>query len=196
MPLKLLSSGGGSVLLTANTTASDFTVNVPAVNGNMVTTADTGSITQSMLGAGVYAGYGPAFSAWRSTSNQSVTASTWSKINFNAEDFDTANCFDSTTNYRFQPNVAGYYQFTVSAGHTVSSTVSGIGLFKNGSVYKFLTISYISTSPTNVQNGSVLCYLNGSSDYAEGFFYNNGTSPTIYADQSQTYFTGFLVRAA
>ena len=33
------------------------------------------------------------------------------KIVFNAKEFDTANAFDSTTNYRFTPQVAGYYQF-------------------------------------------------------------------------------------
>jgi hypothetical protein len=148
-----------------------------------------------MMGSGI-AGNGPAFSVSRTTSNQSVTSSTWSRINFNAEEFDTANCFDSTTNYRFTPNVAGYYLFTISAGCTVSSTVSGIALGKNGGIFKYLTISYISTSPNNVMNGSVLCYLNGSTDYADAYFYSNGTSPTIYADQTQTHFTGFLARAA
>ena len=67
MPLKLLSSGGGSVIVNATSTGSNFTVNVPAVNGNIVTTADSGTITQAMLGSGVYAGYGPAFSVYQSS---------------------------------------------------------------------------------------------------------------------------------
>ena len=196
MPLKLLSSGGGSVLLTANTTASDFTVNVPAVNGNMVTTSDTGSITQAMLGAGVYAGYGPAFSVYRSSSNQSVTTSTWTKIQFQTKEFDTANCFDATTNYRFTPNVAGYYQFMLSAVCLVSSTVSGVGLYKNGTPFKYVNVMYASTAAYNVTNGSCICYLNGSTDYTEGWFYSNGTSPAVYPDSTQSYFQGYLVRAA
>lgn len=195
MPVKIKSTGGGSVSLDVPNIGTDYTLTMPAKTGNIITSADANTVTQAMLGSGL-AGTGPAFSVSRTTSNQSVTSSTWSKINFNAEEFDTANCFDSTTNYRFTPNVAGYYLFTISAGCTVSSTVSGIALGKNGGIFKYLTISYISTSPNNVMNGSVLCYLNGSTDYADAYFYSNGTSPAIYADQYQTHFTGFLARAA
>ncbi len=39
MPLKLISTGGGSVILAANSTASTFTVNVPAEGGSMLTSA-------------------------------------------------------------------------------------------------------------------------------------------------------------
>ena len=66
------------------------------------------SVTQAKLGAGV-SGNGPAFSANRATSNQTVTSAALTKVQLNAETFDTDNAFDSTTNYRFQPTVAGYY---------------------------------------------------------------------------------------
>jgi hypothetical protein len=193
MPLKLLSSGGGSVLLTANTTASDFTVNVPAVNGNMVTTADTGSITQSMLGAGVYAGYGPAFSAYLGT-NQSVSAGTYTKIQYDTKVFDTANCF-STTNYRFTPNVAGYYQINGSVGFGTSSLTRGIiYLFKNGS--SFLRGTDI--AGTNIYNVicSSLIYLNGTTDYVELYGWLSATTPYFYGSSQDTVFSGFLARAA
>ena len=49
MPLKLLSSGGGSVILAANNTGSNYTVNVPAVNANIITNADSGTVTGSMI---------------------------------------------------------------------------------------------------------------------------------------------------
>ena len=48
----------------------------------------------------------PAFSAYRLT-DQSVTGSTWTKVQLGTEEFDTANAFDSSTNYRFTPQVAG-----------------------------------------------------------------------------------------
>ena len=51
MPLKLLSPGGGSVLLQANTTSLDYTLTVPAVTANVVTTADSNTITSGMLSA-------------------------------------------------------------------------------------------------------------------------------------------------
>lgn len=39
MPLKLITAGGGSVILDANSTASTYTVNVPAQGGAMLTSA-------------------------------------------------------------------------------------------------------------------------------------------------------------
>ena len=201
MPLKLLSSGGGSVLLTANTTASDFTVNVPAVNGNMVTTADTGSITQSMLGAGVYAGYGPAFSAYCSAANQTVSSTVWTKAQINTEEFDTASCFDSTTNYRFTPNVAGYYQINFTAGLLATSSMATCagGIYKNGSIFKYAGINAsLIANATNLVSVSQLIYLNGSTDYIEFYGYVNGTG-TLSINGSQTYLTaasGFLARAS
>jgi hypothetical protein len=193
MPLKLLSSGGGSVLLTANTTAADFTVNVPAVNGNMVTTADTGSITQSMLGAGVYAGYGPAFSAYASVA-VSLTAGAFTKVGLQTEEFDTANCFDSTTNYRFTPNVAGYYQISAAIQMEVVKILV-VSLAKNGSEYK----RGIYTNPNTTLSGSVsaLIYLNGSTDYVELWGYNGTAGATnTQVGQPYTWMTGFLARAA
>ena len=50
----------------------------------------------------------PAFEAFLS-SNQTVTDNTTTKIQFNSEVFDTDNCYDNSTNYRFTPTVAGKY---------------------------------------------------------------------------------------
>lgn len=48
MPLKLISPGGGSVILSSPTTASTYTLTVPAVTANVITdTAD--SVTNSMI---------------------------------------------------------------------------------------------------------------------------------------------------
>lgn len=41
MPLKLITGGGGSVILDANTTASNYTMYVPAENGTLVTTSSS-----------------------------------------------------------------------------------------------------------------------------------------------------------
>ena len=60
-------------------------------NGTTImTVASTGVSTQ--VGA-------PAFSAY-STTNQSISSATNTKVQFNLKSFDTANCYD-TTNYRF-----------------------------------------------------------------------------------------------
>lgn len=195
MPLKLLSSGGGSVLLTANTTAADFTVNVPAVNGNMVTTADTGSISQSMLGAGVYAGYGPAFSVYLGT-DQSISQSTWTRVNFNTKEFDTATAFNTST-YRFQPTIAGYYQ--LSAGILFNVAVNGynyMGFWKNGSTYRYSASMQANQLGDITLNSSMLVYFNGSTDYMEVWGYSGATSPTFNGGIQRSFFSGFLARAA
>jgi len=49
MSLVLQSSGGGQITIQEPATASNFTQNLPAVNGNIVTTGDSGTITQGML---------------------------------------------------------------------------------------------------------------------------------------------------
>jgi len=49
MPVKLNSSGGGSVTLDTASTASGFTATFPAVTGNVVTTGSTAAVTPAML---------------------------------------------------------------------------------------------------------------------------------------------------
>ena len=76
---------------------------------------------------------GPAFFAYR-TSTQSVTAGVTTKVQLNGELFDTHGCFDSTTNYRFTPTVAGYYQFNATLGiFGNNGSQSNVEIRKNGS---------------------------------------------------------------
>jgi len=49
MSLVLQSSGGGQITIQEPATASNFTQNLTAVSGNIVTTGDSGTITQGML---------------------------------------------------------------------------------------------------------------------------------------------------
>ena len=42
----------------------------------------------------------PAFYA-QLTSNQAMSDNTWTKVQFNSEDFDTDNTYDNSTNYRW-----------------------------------------------------------------------------------------------
>lgn len=52
MPLKLITAGGGSVILDANSTASTYTVNVPAQGGAMLTTGSLSGINASAISTG------------------------------------------------------------------------------------------------------------------------------------------------
>ena len=139
---------------------------------------------------------GPAFRAFRGTSNQTFSQNTWTKIQFNAESFDTASCYDSTTNYRFTPNKAGYYQINVAPWLERSGTgLIYLALQRNGAE---VSINGIRTGEaTWTPNLSDLIYLNGSTDYIEIYIYDQAvTSRAItWAGGTQSYFSGVWIRS-
>lgn len=134
-----------------------------------------------------------AFRAWRN-GDQTIPIVTYTKIQLNSEETDTAGAFDSTTNYRFQPTVAGYYSVSWMVTGVSATSASG-KLYKNGSPHSEGTWA----SPVNgtVRSaGSDVVFLNGSTDYIELWAYIDGSSsPHVYgASSDQTYFSGFLIR--
>ena len=139
----------------------------------------------------------PAFSAYRSTSSQSISASTWTKVQLNTEVFDTNSNFDSTTNYRFTPTVAGYYQFNASIlfSFTGTSTVTLVGIYKNGSIYIQNESTATQTNGPTV-NTSALISMNGTTDYVEMWGYSGGTAAFFTLNAENTTFSGFLARSA
>ena len=171
---------------------------IPATTGSVGTTylADA-SVTQAKLATGV-AGNGPAFSAYNS-GTQTISTGVWTKVIFNTEEFDTANAFDKDTNYRFQPQVAGYYQLTheqdVYAG---GSTIAGVTAFyKNGTAIKRGS----GINPVNTEfyfTNSALVYLNGTTDYIEVYINitSSGTITLYGGNNVNGYFQAFLARSA
>lgn len=151
----------------------------------------SGGVTQTYLGTNV-AGNGPAFSAYK-TSNQSFSSNTWTKVTLPFEDYDTNNNFDSTTNYRFTPTVAGYYQINCNGYFTSGGSDNYLQLYKNGTSFGYYI--NINASINNITLAfSNLFYMNGSSDYLELFVYSNAASPVV--SSSGTHFQGFLARSA
>jgi hypothetical protein len=151
------------------------------------------TITQAELATGV-GGTGPTFSAYQSSA-QTISAATLTKVQLQTEEFDIANCFDSATNYRFTPNVAGYYQIngTISTGSAGVNNV--VTIYKNGSEFKRGNqINYSGAAPTQAVV-SALVYLNGSTDYVELYVYTGGGA-ALLATNYQTYFQGSMVRGA
>lgn len=131
----------------------------------------------------------PAFGAYQSTL-QSLTAATYTKISFQTEEFDTDNCFDSTTNYRFTPTVAGYYQLNAAFALSGASSEAYIQIRKNGTNFK--AGNDIGGTAYGVTVAAIIS-LNGSTDYVEVFGYS-GTALNTSASQPGTYFNGCLVR--
>lgn len=145
-------------------------------------------IVQDSVNGGV-AGTGPAFRAYNSSA-QSITANTFTKVNFDTEAFDTNNNFSSS---RFTPTVAGYYQINASLipGGT-GTTRALIGIFKNGAADTFGNDFQSATYNVSV---SGLVYCNGTTDYIEIYTFINATSPTITSGSANP-FSGCLVRAS
>jgi hypothetical protein len=243
---------GGQTALVGQNTASSYSLNIPAVNGNLVTTGDTGTVTNTMLASNAYTAPGtigsgtpntgkftsltstsniingatsgsvtlavpavagsntatlpavtgtvmvsgnmPAFSVYANT-NQTVTSSAFTKVILNTKTFDTNSNFDSTTNYRFTPTVAGYYQLNgiVNGGQSTSTTRLFANIFKNGSqVFQGNDISFSGGGSTV----SGILYMNGSTDYVELYVYVTGVSTALQGGIQYTNFNGSMIRSA
>lgn len=132
---------------------------------------------------------GPAFHAYQSVTN-SIPNNTLTKVNLNVKEFDTAGYFDNVTNYRFQPAVAGYYQFDGCVGLSGSYTMWA-SFLKNGT-----EIRRGQQGVAQLATCSGLIYLNGSSDYVELATYQSsgGSLNTITEGVKYTFLSGFLAR--
>jgi hypothetical protein len=183
MSVKLKTPSNGSVTLAPEDTASDVTLTVPAGTATILTTATPGVPVN-----------GPAFSAYQSSA-QSVSNNTGTKVQLQTEEFDTNSCFDNTTNYRFTPTLAGYYQLNGSTTTGASLAFNFTAIYKNGLEYKRGTQSGSGGILQNVV--SAIVYLNGSTDYVELFMFQaSGSSQTLQADIFATYFNGAMIRSA
>jgi hypothetical protein len=183
-----------SVVISGDTSGA-ITLSAPAVAGTNTITlpASTGTIMVN----------GPAFSAYASAS-QNVTTSTWTKVTLNTEVFDTNNNFDSTTNYRFTPTVAGYYQ--INAGIYCSNastydTAGSVGIYKNGSIYQRATLNFSSQGAAFndfLTTTSAVISMNGSTDYIElyGRITAGGTPSIVGGTTYDTFMNGCMIRSA
>ena len=136
----------------------------------------------------------PAFAA-HATATQSVSNTTWTKLNFNSVaglGFDTNSNFNTTT-YRFTPTVAGYYQINGS-GYAYPSITGAVNLaiYLNGAGYT------ASVSSPNANQGpglqvAALMYLNGSTDYVEIYIYQSSGGALTCGGND---FSGVMVRGA
>ena len=128
----------------------------------------------------------PSFSA-RISSDQTVSASTFTKMACATEDFDTDSKYDATTNYRFTPTVAGYYQFNIGMRGS-SSTTNIIALYKNDVLFKRHVVEGHKFATL-----SIICVSN-TTDYFEAFGFTTGT--TFDDETADNYFQAHFVRGA
>jgi hypothetical protein len=180
--LTILGDTSGSVVLQAPAVSGSTTLTLPAATGTVMVSGNM-----------------PAFSAYLNA-NQSVSSATWTKIQINTKEWDTATCF-STSTYRFTPNVAGYYQFN---GNTSNASGGGarviLALYKNGSLARFG--NDLGLPSGNWASGispivSAQIYCNGTTDYVELYLYDSGGQTVNGGNAGATsYFQGYLTRSA
>lgn len=153
-----------------------------------------GTVQQSSLAANV-CGNAPAFSAYGNA--QTIANTTWTKIQFQTKEFDTASAFDNTTNYRFQPLIAGYYQFTSSVYYGSTAAGQTLSLYRNGAEFKRGSLNGGVSGGGTQSIVTALIYLNGSTDYVEVYMYqNSGGSITTNGGANLQYFQAAMVRSA
>lgn len=180
-------SGTGTFTFASPNSNTDRTLTLPDATGTILTTATAGVPVN-----------GPAFSAYSSNA-QSINSGVTAKIQLNVEVFDTNSNFDPTTNYRFTPTVAGYYQINGQIALNGGSVgYARAVIFKNGSNY-----SEGSSVPNNTITGaestvSTLVYMNGSTDYVElyCYLYTGAGALSLQNSSAVNYFSGALVRSA
>ena len=179
--LVLAGNTSGSTTIQA-TDAVTATITLPSASGTVLTSASS-QVT------------GPAFSASLIATNQAITAGVTTKLQFSVENFDTNSCYDPTTNYRFTPNVAGYYQINLTCyAAGTALTQQNLYIYKNGSS----TSATVIVSPASTVSGAftaAVIYCNGSTDYIEAYIVVTGTSPIVQTGVF-TKFSGALVRSA
>jgi hypothetical protein len=149
----------------------------------------------------------PAFAAYLANdSDQSISDSTTTKIQFEAERFDTAGAYD-TSNYRFTcpTGQAGKYYIVVKAkcGSSQQNDIVGVfvHIYKNGSSYHSVGMTgagFISGTKYPILGIGVLCSSVlelAEGDYIEGYGYiktnGAGTPKFQEGDDASTYMEGF-----
>ena len=172
--IKLATASGGSNVLSPTSTASDTTITIPAINGTMAI-------------------QGPAFSAY--AGSVSVSANTSTKVPVSTELFDTANCYDNTTNYRFTPNVAGYYQISGSVEASAFASNYFVSQIKKNGTQIYAGSNFPTSASAGPQTSfSCLMYMNGTTDYVE-LWVQASAGFTVVSGYGTT-FQGVMVRAA
>lgn len=142
---------------------------------------------------------GPSFKAYNSGATFSISSGA-NKWVLNAEDNDSSSTFDSTTNYRWTPNVAGWYYIggTVHANTGSNGEALMLFLYKNGArLHDLGGGPFASTSLVHLASGGAFVTMNGSSDYIEFYtFTTAGTASGQGASGSTRYSHayGFFVK--
>ena len=143
---------------------------------------DSASALRKMTRTNFVSGIGgtntPAFLAYRSTSNQSISNQTETQCQFQTELFDTDSNY-STSTYRFTPTTAGkYFLFAMLQLTGTINAGAYFGSIRKNGVMASLAEVYNSTTTSMSYSLVPHCIVeaNGSSDYFDCTIYYAGTA--------------------
>ena len=172
---------------------------------NTVTIGDSNASTITLKSGATLTNFPeqtPAFEAYLSA-DQSISDSVATKAQFNTERFDTDSAYDNSSNFRFQPTVAGKYFIYSNIQFHMNDYkiyVANIYIYKNGSAY--------CNTNTASNNNTILAHpitinatidMNGSSDYVEifGFIASHGGSGQRFeSSDKNSYFGAYRIIGA
>ena len=175
------------------------TVNPPSGSVGTAQIADL-AVTSGKLASGVLPTNTPAFHAYLSADQSSISGNTSTKVLIDTEVFDSNNNFASN---RFTPQVAG--QYFIYANVCGEFDQNKLYLLKaqikfNGSVISSTQAEFPTDSVTKLHAyTSVIINMNGSSDYLEFFTlmdrHGGGSTTGAFRGGSQrlTYFGGYKI---
>ena len=187
--LNFLHSGGNKVTLSApaSNPSSDINFRLPQSDGSagqVLMTDGNGNLSWVSQPTNT-----PAFSVYRN-GTQSIAHNTYTKVQYNTENFDTDNTFDNSTNYRFTPAFSGksYLVASIRLYGTDDFNNYILEIHKNGTAvlrqqnshwhYESALVSGIVTHDTD--------------DYFEVFvMQQSGSSLDVMSGSMVTYFMGY-----
>ena len=174
--------------------SSGDTITVPsgatfAVSGTMNAssiTAGTLAIARGGTGAATLAAAGlantPAFHAYSSADQTSISDGVFTTIEFGTELYDSDGCYDTGT-FKFTPTTAGKYftyaSFAADSGSSPTLALAGITIEKNTTdvTYAFVDHRGNVTGQSGYPNAMTTVDMDGSSDYliVKGYMSPGGT---------------------
>jgi len=126
------------------------------------------------------------------TAMQAVPVTTYTKVQFNNEEFDTQNEFDSTVNFRFTAKKAGGYAFggVVTVDAIADTKIATVKIMKNGADYVMGTSMRMGAVGYGGSGVSVVAKM-AINDYMELFIYQDTEgNKNIIAGHRWCYFWG------
>jgi hypothetical protein len=181
-------------IVAVNSAGDDFDILTSLGTSGQILTSNGASSDPSWQTPVIPVATNGAFHAYMS-SNQTISNNTYTKLQFNAELYDTDGDFDSTTNYRFQPSTAGKYLvfFQISLDDLYDEKVLQAWIYKNGSLSA--VGGTVGADPSLSFQTAQCCTtidFNGTTDYIEAFVYHtSGVSRTARGKVSTIEYTCF-----